>query len=164
MKYSVLSPCFIACALMLCSLAVNAGIYKWVDETGKVHFTDRPPDDIKTEEVELRINTYTSVEIKPLIERLGKKDKVVMYSATWCRMCNKAKNYFRENNIPYVSYDVEKSRTGKMDFKLLRGKSVPIIIVGGKRMNGFNAAKFDRLYEDQMKQNESEDQYIKNPG
>ena len=164
MKYSVLRPGFIACMLMLCSLAANAGIYKWVDEAGKVHFTDRPPDDIKTEEVELRINTYTSVEIKPLIERLGKKDKVVMYSATWCRMCNKAKNYFRENNIAYVAYDVEKSRTGKMDFKLLRGKSVPIIIVGGKRMNGFTAAKFDRLYEDQMKQKESEDQHINNPG
>ena len=164
MKYSVLPPGFIACALMLYSVAVNGGIYKWVDETGKVHFTDNPPDDIKTEEVELRINTYTSVEIKPLIERLGKKDKVVMYSATWCRMCKKAKNYFRKNNIPYVAYDVEKSRTGKMDFRLLRGKSVPIIIVGGKRMNGFNATKFDRLYEAQMKQKESEDQPVENPG
>lgn len=164
MKYCVQHPGFIACALLLCSLVVNAGIYKWVDETGKVHFTDSPPDDTKTEEVELRINTYTSVEIKPLIERLGKKDKVVMYSATWCRMCKKAKNYFRENNVPYISYDVEKSRTGKMDFKLLRGKSIPIIIVGGKRMNGFNAAEFDRLYTDQMKLKESEDQYSKNPG
>jgi len=87
-----------------------------------------------------------------------------MYSATWCRMCKKAKNYFRKNNIPYVSYDVEKSRIGKMDFKLLRGKSIPIIIVGSKRMNGFTAAKFERLYEDQMKQKESEDQYSENPG
>ena len=164
MKYSIQGAGFVACTLFLCSLAVNAGIYKWVDETGKVHFTDSPPDDIKSEEVELRINTYTSVEIKPLIERLGKEDKVVMYSATWCRMCKKAKNYFRENNIPYVSYDVEKSRTGKMDFKLLRGKSVPIIIVGGKRMNGFTAAKFDRLYKDQIRQKESEDRYSKNPG
>ncbi len=79
-------------------------------------------------------------------------------------MCKKAKDYFRKNSIPYVSYDVEKSRTGKMDFRLLRGKSVPIIIVGSRRMNGFNAAKFDRLYEDQMKQQESEDQYSKNSG
>ena len=164
MKYSVLCRGFIACTLILCCLAVNGEIYKWVDEAGKVHFTDSPPDDRKTEKVELRINTYASVEIKPLIERLGKKDKVVMYSAAWCRMCKKAKNYFRENDVPYVSYDVEKSRTGKMDFKLLRGKSIPIIIVGGKRMNGFNAAKFDRLYKDQMKLKESEDQHSKNPG
>lgn len=143
---------------MLCSYAANGGIYKWVDEQGKVYFTDSPPDDIKTEEVELRINTYTAVEIKPLIERLGKKDKVVMYSATWCRMCKKAKQHFQINNIPYVSYDVEKSRIGKMDFKLLHGKSVPVIIVGNKRMNGFNASRFDSLYEDQMKQKEIEDQ------
>lgn len=151
-------------SLMQCSTVVSGGIYKWVDGHGKLHFTDNPPDDIKTEEVELRINTYTSVEIKPLIERLGKKDKVVMYSATWCRMCNKAKDYFRKNNIPYVSYDVEKSRIGKIDFKLLHGKSVPIIIVGNKRMNGFTAAKFYRLYEDQMKQREIEGQSRMNSG
>ena len=143
---------------MLYSYAAIGGIYKWVDEKGKVHFTDNPPDDIKTEEVELKINTYTSVEIKPLVERLGKKDKVVIYSATWCRMCKKAKQYFQINNIPYLSYDVEKSRIGKMDFKMLRGRSVPIIIVGSKRMNGFTASKVDRLYEDQMKQKEPEDQ------
>jgi glutaredoxin len=164
MKHHVLRHTLTACTLMLCSHAVYGGVYKWVDEQGKVHFTDNPPDKANTEEVELRINTYTAVEIKPLIERLGKKDKVVMYSATWCRMCNKAKKYFRANNIPYVSYDVEKSRIGKMDFKLLRGKSVPIIIVGNKRMNGFTAAKFDRLYQDQMKQKEIEDHSGVNSG
>jgi len=164
MRFHVLYFALIASTLTLCSSAVNGSIYKWVDEKGKVHFTDSPPDDTKTEEVELRINTYTAVEIKPLIERLGKKDKVVMYSAAWCRMCKKAKKYFQKNNIAYVSYDVEKSRIGQMDFKLLRGKSVPIIIVGNKKMNGFSAAKFDSLYEDQMKQKQSEDQHRENPG
>jgi len=158
MNYSDLYRGLIACALLLCSATVNSEIYKYVDELGKVHFTDSPPDGINTEEVELKINTYHSVEIKPLVERLGKKDKVVMYSATWCGMCNQAKHYFRKNNIPYVSYDVEKSRIGKMDFKLLGGKSVPIIIVGKKRMNGFTASRFDRVYKDQMKQKETEDQ------
>lgn len=103
------------------------------------------------EEVTLKINTYTSVEIKPLVERLGRTDRVVMYSAEWCGICTRAKKYFRKNNIAYISYDIEKSRTGKMDFKRLRGKSVPIIIVGDKRMNGFTAARFDQLYK---KQNE----------
>ena len=137
---------------MFCSFAVYGGIYKWVDEQGKVHFTDNPPDDKNTEEIKLKINTYSSVEIKPLGERLGRKDKVVMYSAVWCGICKKAKHYFQKNNIPYVLYDVEKSRRGKIDFKLLRGKGVPIIIVGNKRMNGFTASRFDRLYKEQMQQ------------
>lgn len=144
--------------LMLFGGAANAEIYKWVDERGNAHFTDTPPKDKKVEEVELKINTYTSVEIKPLVERLGRKGKVVMYSAVWCGICTKAKGYFRKNNIPYVSYDVEKSRIGKMDFKLLRGRSVPIIIVGDKRMNGFTVSRFDKLYKKQMKKDAAEDE------
>lgn len=137
--------------LLFNSCPASAEIYKWVDKHGNVHFTDKPPKDKTVEEVKLKINTYSSVEIKPLVERLGKTDKVVMYSAEWCGICTEAKRYFRKNDIAYVSYDVEKSRTGKMDFKQLRGKSVPILIVGNKRMNGFNATNFNKLYEDQIK-------------
>ncbi len=151
MKKSVLYSVLITGMLMLCSYPVNAEIYKWVDDHGKVYFTDNPPEGKDTEKIELKINTYTSVEIKPLVERLGKTDKVVMYTATWCGICKTAKNYFQKNNIPYLSYDVEKSRVGKMNFKLLGGRSVPIIIVGDTRMNGFTASKFERLYKKQNK-------------
>ena len=133
--------------LMLCSFPINAEIYKWIDKYGKTQFTDNPPIDKKTEEVKVKINTYSAVTIKPLTERLGRKDKVVMYSATWCGICKQAKKYFTKNDIPYVVYDVEHSRVGKMDFKLLRGRSVPIIIVGKQRMNGFTVSRFDRLYK-----------------
>ncbi|HEX5636349.1 MAG TPA: glutaredoxin domain-containing protein [Gammaproteobacteria bacterium] len=128
----------------------QAEIYKWVDEQGNQHFTDAPPDGIKTEAVDLKINTYTAVEITPLLERLGRDDKVVIYTAAWCGVCTKAKQYFRDRNIPYVAYDVEKSPTGRVDFKSLRGKSVPILIVGNKRMNGFTAETFDKLYQQEM--------------
>ena len=125
-------------------------VYKWVDEQGKAHFTDSPPDGFETEEIELKINTYAAVEIKSIEQRLGSDDKVVMYSAVWCGMCKKAKKYFRSKNIPHKVYDVEKSRVGKMDFKSLGGTSVPIIIVGRKRMNGFNVSRFEKLYESEI--------------
>jgi len=134
----------------------HAEIYKWVDKHGKSHFTDAPPTGFKTEEVRLKINTYSAVEIKPLEQRLGSDDKVVMYSAAWCGICKKAKHYFRTNNIPYKVYDIEKNRIGKMDFKLLGGTSVPIIIVGKKRMNGFNIARFNKLYESEIVQKRRE--------
>jgi len=132
---------------MLTNSIVNAEIYKWIDKYGNTQFTDNPPTDKKVEEVEVKINTYSAVTIKPLAERLGKKDKVVMYTATWCGICKQAKKHFIKNNIPYIAYDVEYSRIGKMDFKLLRGRSVPIIIVGKQRMNGFTVSRFDRLYK-----------------
>jgi glutaredoxin len=140
----------VALIVIALNTSAQAEIYKWVDDQGNPHFTDAPPDGIKTEAVEVKINTYTAVEITPLLERLGRDDKVVIYTATWCGVCTKAKQYFREKNIPYIAYDVEKSPTGRVDFKSLRGKSVPIIIVGSKRMNGFTAAKFDKLYQQEM--------------
>ena len=90
-------------------MMVNAEFYKWIDNKGNMHFTDTPPQGEKVEALELKINTYSSVEVTPLVDRLGKKD-----------------------------------------FKLLKGKSVPIIIVGDKRMNGFTVARFEKLYQQHM--------------
>lgn len=132
--------------------AAQAEIYKWVDEQGNQHFTDAPPEGIKTKAVDLKINTYTAVEVTPLIERLGRDDKVVIYTATWCGVCTKAKQYFRDKNIPYIAYDVENSPVGRLYFKSLRAKSVPVIIVGRNRMNGFTPATFDKLYAKEMLQ------------
>ena len=138
---------FVTMIALITNVAASAEIYKWVDEHGAAHFTDTPPADAAAETLDLKINTYTAVEITPLLERLGRRDKVVIYTATWCGICNQAKQYFKVNNIPYVAYDVEKSRTGRSDFRLLRSKSVPVILVGGKRMNGFTVARFDALYK-----------------
>ncbi len=151
MKFS-LGAVLLICLLSV-SMTASAEIYRWTDEKGKMHFTDSPPTGKQVEEVEVKVNTYSAVEITPLIERLGRKDKVVMYTAAWCGICKKAKKHFQKNGIDYVTYDVEKSRSGKRDYKLLKARSVPIIIIGDKRMNGFNPAKFDRLYAQQMKKN-----------
>jgi len=152
MDYSVLSRFLFSIIIFLLSMSVNAEIFKWVDDKGKTHFTDKPPPGKKAEEIKLKINTYTAVQVTPLLERLGRSNKVVIYTTEWCGICQKAKKYFNNNNIAYVAYDVEKSRTGKRDYKLLRGKAVPILIVGNQRMNGFSVAKFQKIYQQQQRQ------------
>lgn len=157
MKDSVLVVSLITCLLFLASFSVNGEIYKWVDDKGKMHFTDNPPSNKKVEEVKLKINSYTAVEVTSLVERLGRPDKVVIYTADWCVYCKQAIQYFKDNNITFVDYDIKKSRTGKIDYKLLRGTGVPIIIVGNKRMNGFSVSGFDQLYQEQLKKKQIED-------
>ena len=143
--YSLLILC-----LLSVSSALHAEIYKWVDDNGKAHFTDRPPVNQQVEEIEVKVNSYEAVEIKPLEKRLGRKNKVVLYTAAWCGYCKKAIRHFKNKRIAYVAYDVEKSRKGRRAYKRLKARSVPIIIVGDKRMNGFNAAAFDKLYAQHM--------------
>jgi len=128
----------------------TAEIFKWVDDDGKVHFGDSPPDESRAEQIEVKINSYTSAEIVPFeaaITSQVRRGRVVMYSTTWCGYCKKARRYFQDNNIPFQEYDTETSEKGKADYKKLKGTGVPIILVGKKRMNGFSPSGFERLYQ-----------------
>lgn len=136
--------------LLSLTTSLQAGIYTWKDADGRTHFGDRPPVESQAQELELRINTYTSPEIQPREQstRPAKRNnrRVVIYSTDWCGVCKRAKNYFKTRKIPFQEHDVEKSARGKQEFQRLGGKGVPIILVGDQRMHGFSEAGFESLY------------------
>ncbi|MCG7969099.1 MAG: DUF4124 domain-containing protein, partial [Candidatus Thiodiazotropha taylori] len=102
--------------ILLSSAAVaEAEIFKWTDEHGKVHFTDKPPADADASEVKLKINTIKSVSYDRSIFNFGRK--VVIYSTEWCGYCEKAKRYFKRKKIKYTEYDIEKSSRAKRQYK-----------------------------------------------
>jgi glutaredoxin len=139
-------------SLVLISSLCYAEIYRWRDDKGNVHFGDRPPKNVDNQKVKVKINTYENAEIvdndasMTTSAQPGSK-QVVMYSTTWCGICKQAKQYFKRNSISYQEYDVEKSAKGKKDYAAMKGTGVPIILVGKKRMNGFNVNRFKQLYK-----------------
>jgi glutaredoxin len=135
---------------MYCSM-VGAEVYRWTDGDNKVHFSDRKPGNNKAEQLQLRVNSYTSVtyQLAPrTVETAAKVQKdVVMYSTVWCGYCKQARAYFAQNNIPYTDYDVEQSTEAKQNYDAIGGRGVPVIFVEQSRMNGFSAASFEYLYK-----------------
>ena len=148
---SIKASCLLIAVLWLFGTTPAAAeIFKWTDENGKVHFGDRPPDEREVEKIEVKINSYASVEVIPFeasVTTRVRQEKVVMYSTVWCGYCKKARRYFKENKIPFQEYDTETSEKGKADYKRLKGTGVPIILVGKKRMNGFSPSGFEGLYQ-----------------
>jgi glutaredoxin len=150
--------------LSLSSFSLSAEVYKWTDESGRTHFSDQPPLNQLSESIDLgEISTYTSAKIiendvqanennntvtekKYSAKKYSGRKKVVMYSAAWCGICTKAKKYFRKNKIAYKEYDIDTSKKGRRDFKKLKASGVPVILVGKKRLNGFDIKKFESLY------------------
>ncbi|MBV1931568.1 MAG: DUF4124 domain-containing protein [Porticoccaceae bacterium] len=163
-----------ALALIICMLTVHfvtstevsAGeIYKWVDEQGRVQFSDTAPEagtQAEAEKVIIRpdINTIKGADVsvsdylqtvqekREEVEKLEaeRQKPVVMYSTTWCGVCKRARKYFVANNIPFSEYDIEKSERGRKGYANLNGRGVPIILVGKKRMDGFTSAGFKQMY------------------
>lgn len=130
--------------LLLCAVNGSAEIYKWTDERGNVHFSDKKPANLESEEIQLQINTYESVSYDTSKVDTGKK--VVMYSTEWCGYCKKARRYFVSKDIPFTEYDVEKNAKARKQYKAMGARGVPVILVGKQRMNGFSEKGFEKIY------------------
>ena len=161
------APLFVTLFLLATTRVLAGEIYKWVDQNGRVHYGDKAPADNDAEkieplELESKINTIKSVEVTTSdflqsalrVREEKEKEKaagdngVVMYSTAWCGVCKSARTYFQANNIPFSEYDIETTERGRNDYARLKGRGVPIILVGNKRMDGFSPARFQKLYGD----------------
>jgi glutaredoxin len=131
--------------IMWVSLA-NGEIYKWTDESGKVHFSDTAPESVETQQVQLEVNSLAFPEVEEHPGSALSAKEVVLYSTTWCGFCKKARKFFRSKGIAFKEYDVENSVKGRRDYAKLGGGGVPIILVGNRRLNGFSADRFMSVY------------------
>jgi glutaredoxin len=69
---------------------------------------------------------------------------VIVYSTSWCGPCKMAKAYLAEKRIPFEVRDVEKDPKARQEFAAHGGRGVPLLIIKGKPIRGFNAAAIDR--------------------
>jgi len=141
-KLSVIS---IVLLLVFVSSVSYAEVYKWVDANGDINFSDVKPAAIKAEELSLEINTYTQVSFESSSYNAG--SKVVMYSTQSCGYCKKAKKYFKNNNIAFTNYDINKDAKARRRHMEMGATGVPVILVGDKRLNGFSESGFQRIYK-----------------
>jgi len=138
--------------LLVISTHSYGQLYKWVDADGSVHYGDSPPENANLEQITGKVSSYTSVSVETNAldannSTLGNGPKrVVMYSTSWCGYCRKAARHFRKNNIPFSERDIEKSASAAREYKKLNGRGVPVILIGKKRINGFDAKTFDGIY------------------
>jgi glutaredoxin-like YruB-family protein len=138
-------------SLVLSPVSV-AQLYKWVDDKGNVHYGDSPPENADLKEITGEVSSFTSVTVEPFefdpnnITQPKASKSVVMYSTSWCGYCKKAKRHFNKNNIAFKEYDIEKNAQAAREYKKLKGRGVPVILIGKRRMNGFSVQTFDKIY------------------
>ena len=150
-KIHLLVSCLLL-AFLMTSTASYGQLYKWVDEQGKIHYGDSPPDNAKLKRITGKVSSFSSVSVEPFVydpdtvTQHKKSASVIMYSTSWCGYCKQAAQHFRKNKIPFKEYDIEKNERAAKEYKKLNGRGVPIILIGSQRMNGFSATSFDRIY------------------
>lgn len=67
--------------------------------------------------------------------------KVVLYATSWCGYCKKTRELLTDNNIEYFEYDIEKSAEGNAQYRRLGGNGVPVVLISGEIVRGYNPKK-----------------------
>lgn len=139
--------CFVMLLAMLaCSPPGLAEIYRWTDPNGKVRYTEKKPAEGAGGRTE-------SLQGNPGVSFVGSSRgtgavspvKVRMFMTQSCPYCKKAKAFLQKRGIPYDELDIEASVRAKAEYDRLGGKSVPVILVGKQRMDGFDAQRMERM-------------------
>src|SRR5690606_11764371 len=68
----------------------------------------------------------------------------LLYATYRCGYCARTRKYFQERNISYLEYDIEKSREGRAQYDRLQGKGVPLLVVNGEVIRGYNPAAIEQ--------------------
>ena len=73
--------------------------------------------------------------------------KVKIYSTPACPFCQKAKEFFKENNIKYEDLNVAEDEKARNEMIKKSGgqMSVPVIEIDGEILVGFDRAKVKQL-------------------
>lgn len=70
---------------------------------------------------------------------------VKVYSTQTCPHCVDAKAYLDSKNIPYTNMDVGTDAVARKELMAMGHMGVPVILIDGQEIVGFNKPEVDRL-------------------
>ena len=144
MKTSVVLS-LLAVAVMT-PLTVNAQqVYRWVDDAGRVQYSDQaPPVGTKNvQEKNVGGNSIQNNDLPLLAQDAQKKFPVTVYISECGESCDSAKAYLSKRGIPYTLVDPSRSLELNKKFKEETGGTiVPVMRVGDKRLSGWSESSW----------------------
>ena len=64
--------------------------------------------------------------------------KIEIYTSDTCIQCKKAKEYFQNNNLEFIEYNISSNQEYKRELIKKGYLSVPVIVVEGQDILGFD--------------------------
>jgi glutaredoxin len=151
---------FLLACLLLASSSNAQTVYKSIGPDGRTVYSENPPTEGKIVKT-MKFDFLPSSEIPAAAAANGEQslkstsgstaakprmDGVVLFSATWCGYCKKAKAYLAANHIAYQEFDID-TESGHAAFVHAGGKkAVPLLFVDQQPVQGFSPEGYDSVF------------------
>jgi hypothetical protein len=130
---------FAFAALAAAQSHAQSSVYRWVDQDGKVHFSDAPPPDSAKEVTQKRMGSggYDEGQLPYATQQAMRRSPVTLYSSGNCgELCANGRTLLVNRGIPYSEKDgASEAETIK---KLTGALQVPVLVVGDRALSGFS--------------------------
>jgi glutaredoxin len=124
-------------ACLSVSLPPGAEVYKWTDKDGTVHYGDQRP---AGESEKLTVRPAATGVGLDVPSRAATALDVVLYSTKTCGYCKKTRALLEQRGISWQEVDIESSPAARAEFKSRGGTGVPLLIINGETLQGFDEA------------------------
>jgi glutaredoxin len=71
--------------------------------------------------------------------------RITLYGTSDCPHCRQAKQYLERRGLKFQVLDVRRNARAQKAFARLDARSVPVILVGETRIDGFDKRRLDAL-------------------
>lgn len=130
--------------LAAAGVAAGAGMYKWVDEKGRIQYSDTPPPP-SAKSVERRNIGGGTIQTSSLpygVQLAVKNFPVTLWANNCGEVCDQARAHLGRRGVPYTEKDPQADPEG---FKKASGgdMGVPLLFVGNTRLKGYLESAWD---------------------
>jgi glutaredoxin len=136
---------FLAALLLLPALA-QAQMYRWIDDSGKIHYSDQaPPSSAKNvQKKSVPASQSASPPLPYALQQAVKDFPVTLYTAETCDPCVQARELLNKRGVPYKDVGITLTDAeGQEKLKNLTGAAVvPVMTVGREKTEGFESAAY----------------------
>lgn len=145
MRFSALALILLAAA----TAAAHAQQYRWIDENGRVQYTDTlPPASAKQVEKKNFRGNSVAAQTGFALSRAMQQAPVKLYTHPECKEpCEIAREVLRRRGVPFSEIVAAEPATLEELKKVSGGDSVPVLLVGSDVQKGVSADAYNRALD-----------------
>jgi len=135
--------------LLLMASAASAQPYRWIDEKGRVQYSDTPPPAGAkgVQKKQLRDNAIGGQGSYSL-DKAMRESPATLYSHPDCKdQCQIARDTLNKRGVPFKEVSVEDQPKQDELKRLSGGINVPVLVVGGQVETTISAQAYDRMLD-----------------
>lgn len=125
----------VALSLLLCVSSAGAQVYKWTDNKGVVHYSDKPHAGAGA--LAAPSSEAPGPALPYELAQAAKRHPVTLYTTTGCSFCDTGRAFLKARGIPFLEKTVNSDADAAKLKEAGGGGQLPLLVVGRNKLTGF---------------------------